>query len=141
MPEAERIRNRRAIEALRAGVPNRDAVLALGSTQPEIEGKFLEQLHSVESQIQGMLVKGCFGAGKSHLLEFLLQTALRENYVCSKVVISKETPIYDPAKLYRAAVEAAVVPRRMGDALTEIMTKMDTNNQTYADFYQWANRF
>lgn len=139
MFEAERIRNRRAIEALRAGVPNRDAVLALGSTQPEIERKLREQLQSVETQPQGMLVKGGFGAGKSHLLEFLLQTALRENFVCSKVVISKETPFYDPAKLYRAVAEAAMVPRRMGDALTEIMTKMDTNSQAYADFYQWVN--
>ena len=140
MSEAERIRKRRAIEALRAGVPNRDAVLALGSTQPEIERKFREQLQSVGTQPQGMLVQGSFGAGKSHLLEFLLQTALRENFVCSKVVISKETPFYDPAKLYRAAAEAAVVPRRVGDALTEIMTKMDTNSQAYADFYQWANQ-
>jgi hypothetical protein len=87
-----------------------------------------------------MLVQGSFGAGKSHLLEFLLQTALRENFVCSKVVISKETPFYDPVKLYRAAAEAAVVPERMGDALTEIATKIDTNGQAYADFYQWAQR-
>ncbi|MBM4274345.1 MAG: hypothetical protein FJ134_07795 [Deltaproteobacteria bacterium] len=140
MSEAERIKNRRAIEALRAGVPNRDAVLALGSTQPEIEKKFREQLQGVGAQLQGMLVQGGFGAGKSHLLESLLQTALRENFVCSKIVISKETPFYDPAKLYRAAAEAAVVPRRMGDALTEIMTQMDTNSQAYADFFQWANR-
>ena len=139
MSEAERIGNRRAIEALRAGVPNRDAVLALGSTQPEIDRKFREQLQNVGTPPQGMLVQGGFGAGKSHLLEFLLQTALRENFVCSKVVISKETPFFDPAKLYRAAAEAAVVPRRMGDALTEIMTKMDTNSKAYADFYQWVN--
>jgi len=140
MPEVERIKNRRAIEALRAGVPNRDAVLALGSTQPDIENRFREQLQGVGGQLQGMLVQGGFGAGKSHLLESLQQTALRENFVCSKIVISKETPLYDPAKLYRAAAEAAVVPRRMGDALTEIMTKMDTNSQAYADFFQWANR-
>jgi len=140
MPEAEGIKNRRAIEALRAGVPNRDAVLALGSTQPDIDRKFREQLQGVGAQLQGMLVQGGFGAGKSHLLESLQQTALRENFVCSKIVISKETPFYDPAKLYRAAAEAAVVPRRIGDALTEIMTKMDTNSQAYADFFQWANR-
>lgn len=139
MSESERIRNRRAIEALRAGVPNRDAVLALGSTQPEIERKFLEQLQTTGSHPQGMLVKGGFGAGKSHLLEFLLQKALREKYVCSKVVISKETPFYDPAKLFRAAAEAALVPNRTGDALTEIMTRMDTNSQAYADFYHWVN--
>jgi hypothetical protein len=140
MSEVERIKHRRAIEALRAGVPNRDAVLALGSTQPEIERKFREQLQNVGTHPQGMLVQGGFGAGKSHLLEFLLQTALKENFVCSKVVISKETPFYDPVKLYRAAAEAAIVPRRTGDAITEIMTKMDTNSQAYADFYHWANR-
>ena len=76
MSEAERMRNRRAIEALRAGVPNRDAVLALGSTQPEIERKFLRATSDPAkprdgSLPQGMLVKGGFGAGKSHLLEFL----------------------------------------------------------------------
>ena len=140
MSEAQRIRNRRAIEALRAGVPNRDAVLALGSTNPKSKKNSEQQLQSVEARPQGLLVQGGFGAGKSHLLEFLLQAALRENYVCSKVVISKETPFYDPAKFYRAAAEAAVVPRRMGDALTEIMTKMDTDSQAYADFYQWVNR-
>lgn len=146
MPEAERMRNRRAIEALRAGVPNRDAVLALGSTQPEIEGNFREQLRILKqsitegSQPQGILVKGSFGAGKSHLLEFLSQIALRENFVCSKVVISKETPFYDPTKLYRAAAEAAVVPGKMGDALTEIATKLDYVSHAYADFYQWVNR-
>jgi hypothetical protein len=146
MPEAERMKNRRAIEALRAGVPNRDAVLALGSTQPEIENNFREQLLTLKQSLidgslpQGMLVKGSFGAGKSHLLEFLSQIALRENFVCSKVVISKETPFYDPAKLYRAAAEAAVVPGRMGDALTEIASKLDHESQVYADFYQWVNR-
>ena len=146
MPAAERMRNRRAIEALRAGVPNRDAVLALGSTQPEIEANFREQLLTLKQSLvdgslpQGMLVQGSFGAGKSHLLEFLSQIALRENFVCSKVVISKETPFYDPAKLFRAAAEAAVVPGRVGDALTEIATKLDHESQAYADFDQWVNR-
>jgi len=146
MSETERMRNRRAIEALRAGVPNRDAVLALGSTQPEIEANFGEQLLTLKQSLvngslpQGLLVKGSFGAGKSHLLEFLSQIALRENFVCSKVVISKETPFYDPVKLYRAAAEGAVVPGRMGDALTEIASKLDHESQVYADFYQWVNR-
>ena len=46
-----RITQRRAIEALRAGVPNRDAVLALGCTQPEIERKFRQQLQSVKQGV------------------------------------------------------------------------------------------
>jgi len=87
-----------------------------------------------------MLVEGDFGAGKSHLLEYLLHLALEENFVCSKVVISKETPLYDPVKLYRAAIEAAVVPGKRGDALTEIATKLNPRNESYKDLYQWVNR-
>ena len=40
------VQQRRAIEALRAGVPNRDAVRALGSAQPHIEERFVKLLQS-----------------------------------------------------------------------------------------------
>jgi hypothetical protein len=142
----DQVQNRRAIEALRSGVPNRDAVIALGCAQPEIERKFRDQLQSAKqgivdgSMTQGMLVAGDFGTGKSHLLEYLRHLALEENFVCSKVVISKETPLYDPVKLYRAAVEAGTVPGKRGDALTEISTKLNFNSERYADLYLWVNR-
>ena len=146
MNSDEQIQHRRAIEALRSGVPNRDAVMALGCAQPDIEKKFRQQLQSAKqgvvdgSMTHGMLVAGDFGTGKSHLLEYLLHLALEENFVCSKVVISKETPLYDPVKLYRAAAEAAIVPGKRGTALTEIATKLNFNSQAYADLYQWVNR-
>ena len=38
----------------------------------------------------------------------------------SKVVISKETPLHDPAKVYRAAIDEAQVPGRPGSAIDEI---------------------
>lgn len=38
--------SRRALEALRNGVPNRDAVTALGCNQPEVERRFDAQLAS-----------------------------------------------------------------------------------------------
>ena len=140
------IKHRRAIEALRSGVPNRDAVMALGCAQPDIEKKFRQQLQSAKqgvvdgSMTHGMLVAGDFGTGKSHLLEYLMHLALEENFVCSKVVISKETPLYDPVKLYRAAAEAAIVPGKRGDALTEIATKLKPNSQAYEDLNLWINR-
>jgi len=142
----DQIKHRRAIEALRSGVPNRDAVLALGCTQPEIETKFRQQLQDAKQgavdglKTHGMLVAGDFGTGKSHLLEYLLHLALEENFVCSKVVISKETPLYDPVKLYRAAAEAAIVPGKRGAALTEIATKLNPKSDSYKDLYEWVNR-
>lgn len=128
----DHVKARRAIEALRAGVPNRDAVIALGCAQPEIERQFRLQLllsqdpEGRPAARHGMLIEGGFGSGKSHLLEFLQYIALGERFVCSKVVIGKETPLHDPVKLFRSAIESAVLPDgRRGDAITEIATELD----------------
>ena len=136
---------RRAIEALRAGVPNRDAVLALGCEQAEIEERFRAQLQEAKEgakarvQAPGLLIAGDFGSGKSHLLEYLQHAAVEAGFVCSKVVISKETPLYDPAKLYRSAMRAAVVPGKRGAALTEIAAHLDPANEAYNELNTWAH--
>lgn len=142
----EQVKKQRAIEALRSGVPNRDAVAVLGCNQLEIEDKFRQQLESTRHAVagdgknKGLLIAGDFGSGKSHLLEYLMHLALEQNFVCSKVVISKETPLFDPAKFYRAAAEAAIVPGKRGSAITEIATALKFNSQPYADFYLWINQ-
>jgi len=142
----EQVINQRAIEALRNGVPNRDAVTVLGCNQLEIEEKFRQQLAGTQSAVagsgknEGLLVAGDFGSGKSHLLEYLMHLALEKNFVCSKIVISKETPLFDPTKLYRAAAEAAIVPSKRGSAMTEIATALNPREHAYADFYEWLHR-
>ncbi len=136
---------RRAIEALRAGVPNRDAVRALGCEQSAIEDRFRAQLQAAKeeakkgAQAPGLLIAGDFGTGKSHLLEYLQHIALEEHFVCSKVVISKETPLYDPAKFYRSAMRAAVVPGKRGAALTEVAAHLDPASEAYTALSTWAH--
>lgn len=134
---------RRAIEALRAGVPSRHAVQALGCDQAEIETRFSRLLEAVrqrpEVQEPGLLVQGRFGVGKSHLLAYLEQLALAQGFVCSKVVISKETPLYDPVKVIRAALRAVVAPGRRGSGLREIAAALQTDGQGYADLEAWAH--
>ena len=91
-------------------MPNGDAVAVLGCNQPAVEREFNSMLARVsgESNIAdsglGMLVAGEFGAGKSHLLSYLETQALQQNFVCSRVVISKETPLFDMEKVFKAAV-------------------------------------
>lgn len=144
--DVTRIQARRAIEALRAGVPNHDAVLALGGGQPRIEARFRRLLDDAAddvakgTQTPGLLVAGDFGTGKSHLLEALEQLALGEQFVCSKVVVSKETPLHDPDKLYRAAIHAAVVPGKRGSALTELAFGLTFESKAYQDFVAWAHQ-
>jgi len=60
--------------------------------------------------------------------------------VCSKIVVSKETPLHDPDKLYRAAIQAAVVPGKRGSALTEIAFTLDLESQAYRDLAAWAGQ-
>ena len=142
----ERTMNRRAVEALRNGVPNRDAVRAMGCDQPEIEGLFRWHLQDAagdvheESRNGGMIVSGEFGAGKSHLLEYLEHVALEERFVCSRIVVSKETPLFDPVKLYRAAIESAVVPGRRGGAMTEIAASLGFDRESYRELRRWVHQ-
>ena len=141
----DRLRSRRAVEALRAGVPSRFAVEVLGAGQPAIEGRVRQQLEEAARtgvtgrQTPGLLIAGGFGSGKSHLLEYIEHLALQENFICSKVVISKETPLYDPIKVYRAAIAGAVVPGRRGAALTEVISTLNVRSEAYHDLLTWAH--
>ncbi len=136
----------RALEALRSGVPNRDAVSVLGCSQPRAEERFLAQLGQVAElakrgeQAGGTLVSGGFGSGKSHVLEYFEHLALSRGFVCSRVVVSKETPLSDPAKVLKAAVDSAQVPGLKGAAVVEVAHRLDPDSDTYGEFYQWANR-
>ncbi|MES1262626.1 MAG: BREX system ATP-binding domain-containing protein, partial [Acidobacteriota bacterium] len=80
---------RSAIEALRAGVPNSYSVRALGCDQPRIEMAFVEQLETVAAagSVEGLLIRGDFGTGKSHSLGFLREIALDQKFVVSRVYV------------------------------------------------------
>jgi hypothetical protein len=144
--EIDPIHARRAIEALRAGVPNQDAVRLLSTHQPQAEARFRRQLDGLAEDAtagrptSGVLLAGDFGAGKSHLLEHLQHIALDEGMLCSRVVISKETPLYDLARVFRAAVESLVVPGRAGSALTEIAGSLDPDSAENAALTHWVSR-
>lgn len=136
---------RRALEALRNGVPNREAVRVLGSDQHEAKRAFQDRLATIGTAAhegkpaRGLLIAGDFGTGKSHLLDYFEHVALSENFVCSRVVISKETPLFDPAKVYEAAIDSAVVPGRSGQAIQEIAPRLNPNTRNYTEFYEWAS--
>ncbi len=140
------LQNRCAMEALRNGVPNGDAVAALGCNQPEVQKEFSKILSSVSSETGlpdsslGMLVAGNFGSGKSHLLGYLEAQALTQNFVCSRVVISKETPLFDMEKVFKSAVFNGKAQGMTGHLVEEIVQKLDYDSPKYAEFFKWANR-
>ena len=136
---------RRAVEGLRAGVPNKQVVTALGCMQPEVEGRFRRLLEATQQNIttgpcpRGMVLEGEFGSGKSHVLEYLQHLALDENFICSRIVISKETPLYHPVRLFYSAIESAIIPNKQGEVFAEIAGECDVWTPRYKELVAWAN--
>jgi hypothetical protein len=134
------VSRRRAVEALRAGVPSRDAVAVLGSGQTAIEDRFASLRESVTAGTTGgLLLGGDFGAGKSHLLEHLAGLALADGFVVSRAVISKETPLHDPAKVFRAVADTAVTADGGGPAIAEAAARLDVEGRAFVDLLRWAS--
>ena len=136
---------RQALEALRNGVPNRTAVEMLGCNQPQAERRFAEMLIKTADRDDppngalGMLVSGDFGSGKSHLLTHFEHQALEKGFVCSRVAVSKETPLYDLGKVFKSAVDNGRAPDRNGRLIEELGQALRPYSSDYAGFFQWAN--
>ena len=141
----EKLAKRRAIEALRNGVPNSEAVRILGCNQPRAEERFEELLAGeastpgTEEDLSGILVSGGFGEGKSHLLTHFQGLALEQGYVCSRVVISKETPLLNRDKVFKAAVGSALVPGRSGRLVENLDLRSKADTAAYGNFFGWAS--
>ena len=136
---------RRALEALRSGVPNQEAVKVLGCNQPQAENQFTTLLRQSADQQNppssslGMLVSGGFGSGKSHLLSYLEHQALLQGFVCSRVAVSKETPLYDLGKVFKSAVDQGRMPGRSGQLMEELGLGLHENAETASRFIEWAD--
>ena len=141
-----RVAGQRALEALRNGVPNSDAVRALGCMQPAVLDAFSDRLDRLGVSdpepplVDGCLIAGGFGAGKSHTLSYLEQKALERGFIVSRVVISKETPMHDAAKLFVAAIREARMPNGRGSLIDELAPRLDYRAAATASFVEWALR-
>ncbi|HET6382330.1 MAG TPA: BREX system ATP-binding domain-containing protein [Armatimonadota bacterium] len=141
----ETVELRRAIEALRAGVPNRDVVRHIEPAQADLIERFDRMLETAQSGWRdekiapGMLIEGDFGSGKSHWLEFFQHAALESAFICSTVTLNKETPLHDLGKLFRASVESAMAPGKRGPALSEIAHTYDPASAPgFRDLSEWT---
>ncbi len=132
---------RRAIESLRNGVPSGASVRALGwDNQSQIRrfDTLLADARSSASGNRGAMVVGEFGTGKSHLLGFLEQRAFEANFVVSRVVISKETPLFQPERVLAAALRDGRVPAARGAVLHELAPRLDFRASTSDGLARWA---
>jgi hypothetical protein len=136
----DRMSARLAIEALRVGVPNAEAIHRLGGPEDAIADRFNTGLDNLfDSQAAGFAVAGGFGTGKSHLLGTLRQAALERNFVVSTVTVSKETPLSIPGVTYAAAMRNATALGVNDDAVTLALTKVERLEGAMQSLELWAS--
>ncbi|HXZ17849.1 MAG TPA: BREX system ATP-binding domain-containing protein [Roseiarcus sp.] len=146
MDDRSQVMARGAIEALRAGVPNRAAIRLLGERGGALVNSFLDSLQQCSQgldtgrQPNGVLVWGGFGAGKSHLLGYMRELALERNFAVSLVPVSKETPMFDPGRLFAAAVRTAEVQGANDDLMTVVLSRLKPNTEPFERLEDWATR-
>ena len=56
----------------------------------------------------------------------------------SRIVVSKETPLHDPVKVLRAAVESATLPNGAQGAVAEAAAGLDPGSPAYVELLRWA---
>ncbi len=137
MTRRGRVPDRLAIEALRSGVPNDEAIRLLGSPDAYIEQQFRSLLDD-ENQ-PGFLVAGEFGTGKSHLLGYLRQVALLRNFAVSIVTISKETPLSISGVIYAAAIRNTRMQRINDDTISHCLTRIEATQDAVRMLNDWAS--
>ena len=142
MTGPEQLAARGAIEALRAGVPNRIAIRLLGSLEAGIEAQFTRGLMACATAAPepGLLIAGGYGTGKSPLLGHLQEEALRRGFVVSRVTISKETPLSQPGAVYAAAMRGAIVQGRPEDAVAVALAEIQGRAGAVQALEEWAGR-
>ena len=141
----DRLAARRALEALRAGVPNHDAVSALGSLQTAVDDRFSELLgpQSTPDRSEpagGMLIGGGFGPARAMRSSSSPPGRSQANFVVSKVVISKETGLHDPVKVLTGCRSTR---RRCPGGRVRRSTRSrpisHTSSAEYAALYRWVH--
>jgi hypothetical protein len=132
-------------EALRAGVPNESAIRLLGAGEDVWSSAFVEDLRTIARAagkppvLEGRIVSGGFGTGKSHLLGALAQHGQNQNFIVSPISISKETPLFNLERVYAAAVRAAIVPDINDDVMSVVIGRLDTRSVEFESLEEWAS--
>ena len=136
----EVVEARSAIESLRSGVPSRDVVAQLGTTQHDVRERFQEGLDALAAGegTSPIVISATFGAGKTHLLNYLQALAEREGFVTSYAVISPEMPLGNAHLAVKALSEAAVAPGQTGKAMRALAAGLRTDSEAYKELQNWA---
>lgn len=108
---------RRAVERLREGIFDPFAIRLLTAREGKLVGAFERGLSSTEGLLSPHLcIRGAYGQGKSHSLEYLRQKALSDGFVTSMINLDpREIAFHDFSRIYRELLARIRFPDHEGD--------------------------
>ena len=110
MPDYEA---RHIIEAMRSGVPSRTVGRCFSEARPNLMRHIQERLDKAQKgESSGMIIRGRYGEGKTHLLNTVLSMAYERNMVVTMLPLSLESPMDKLHVLYPALVSHTYLPGR-----------------------------
>lgn len=128
------------IEALRSGVPSK----TVGRCFSEARQKTIREVSSHVSAAQrgqssGMVVKGKYGEGKTHLLQTVAYIADSQNMVVSSVSLSKEAPLDKLHLIYQKLLENTFLPQHWQPGFARELEGMAPNSPEAAEMLSFSS--
>jgi hypothetical protein len=136
--------DRKAIEALRTGVPIREVIDLLGSGQPELEERFTKLLQQKKrgdkTDANGFVFFGGFGTGKSHVLEAFTKIAIDSNFVVSRATISSNLKLGTPKEIIKALVSNTQTKAHLEDGLERLLADALADHKDLSSLISWLEK-
>ena len=100
------------IEALRSGVPSRAVGAYFSEARPAMLNRIRSRMEAAEAtgQADGMIFRGSYGEGKTHMLNTVFSMAAEQNMIVSYVSLGKETPMDKLHLLYARIIANTYLP-------------------------------
>ncbi len=118
-PRDTRVSDMRLLEALRMGVVPHDNADAYTVGRAPVLAQLRSDLRGLRDYQYGAfrVVMGDYGTGKTHLLEWLRETALAQNFLVANATLGAgDASPAQPKRLYRALVQGLCYPDAEGDS-------------------------
>jgi hypothetical protein len=131
----------RIIEALRSGIPSRAAAQAFTQGRQSALGDIENLLTDTykNDRSNSFSFQAEFGNGKTHLLNMIFNLAWKKNFVVSKVILNKETPMNQPAILYRKAAQNCFLPDHDLPGFDQKLLKMYAKTPSVEELLKYAD--
>ena len=128
------------IEALRSGVPSRTVGAYFSEARPamlnKIRGKLEETQNSGSSS--GMIFRGSYGEGKTHMLNTVFSIASEEGMAVSYVSLGKETPLDKLHVLYGRIMANTYLPNKEQPGFRNLLEEMTPGSGPAGELLAYA---